>query len=296
MLLRRGFGFRGTARRGTLRARLADRRLLEIAGGAPAAAPRLGRHARDLGLAVRADLPRRIEWLGAVRARVLELAQAVRAAQEVVLDLVVAVRAQQVAGAVQPRLGGLHLQLALADVVQVLRRAHDHVDDRADEREQRRDRRGADEHGVFDAPPRVGERVIDQRDVDDDEEEDQQLDGRVEARAVDPEDRFEGHVLRILRGVGAAGFAQASEFAAGIAAPALCELEEERAGSWASAAMAGCLRHRKSLPKPYPIPKKTKITSATLIATAAIITPTRGPSSSFTACSGRRPQGAADRR
>src|SRR5262245_51098548 len=127
MLLQRGFGVTGDAmlRAGTLRARLARRGLLEVRRRPPAAAPRLRRDAGDLRLAVRADLPRRVQRLRAGAARVLQLAQAVRAPQEVVLDLVVAVRAQQEAGAVQPRLGGLHLQLTLADVVQELRRPHD---------------------------------------------------------------------------------------------------------------------------------------------------------------------------
>src|SRR6478672_2093057 len=57
---------RWVRRAGTLRARLADRgRLGEVAGPAAAAAPRLRRHARDLGLAERADLPRGIQRLGA---------------------------------------------------------------------------------------------------------------------------------------------------------------------------------------------------------------------------------------
>src|SRR4029450_6741707 len=83
------------------------------AAPAPAAARR-GRDARDLGLAVRADPPRRVQRLGAVGARVLELAHAAGAAQEVALDLGVAVRAQEEVQRVQPRLGGLHLELALA--------------------------------------------------------------------------------------------------------------------------------------------------------------------------------------
>ena len=122
--------------------RLERRRLLRRRRRAARAARR-GRDAGDLRLAVRAELPLRVERPRAVRARVLELAHAVRAAQEVGLDLEVAVRAQVEVHRVHPRLGGLHLELALADVVEVLRRAHDHVDDRPDEREEDRRGRGA---------------------------------------------------------------------------------------------------------------------------------------------------------
>ena len=54
---------------------------------------------------------------------------------------IVAVRAQLVVELVHLRLGRLHLQLALAHVLEVLGRAQDHVDDRPDEREQRCRRR-----------------------------------------------------------------------------------------------------------------------------------------------------------
>src|SRR5919198_5233959 len=94
---------------------------LDLAGrlaSAPAARDR--RVAWHLGLAVRADRPLRVERLAAVRARVLELAHTVRAAQEVLLDVLLAVRADEVAALVQARLGGLHLELALAHVVEVL--------------------------------------------------------------------------------------------------------------------------------------------------------------------------------
>src|SRR5215217_109331 len=62
------------------------RALLDLAGRLAAApAPRDGRMARHLGLAVGADRPLRVERLAAVRARVLELAHAVRTPQEVLL-------------------------------------------------------------------------------------------------------------------------------------------------------------------------------------------------------------------
>jgi hypothetical protein len=100
------------------------------------------------------------------------------------------VRAQLEVHRRHARLGGLHLELALAHVVEVLRGAHDHVDDRPDEREEdRRGRRAADQHGVGDPPSRVRVRPVRQREVDHDEEEDHEVDGQVEAVRLDPEDR-----------------------------------------------------------------------------------------------------------
>src|SRR5436190_11431713 len=80
-----------------------------------APAGRAGRRL-DLGLAVRADPPGGVQRARAARARVLELAHAAGAAQEVALDLRVAVGAQLEPGGVQAGLGRLHLELALADV------------------------------------------------------------------------------------------------------------------------------------------------------------------------------------
>ena len=159
-----------------------DRRLR-----APPARAACGRARRHLGLAVRADRPRLVERARAAHAALLELAQAARAAHEVALDAIVAVRAQRVVELVQARLGGLHLQLALAHVLQVLGRAQDHVDDRAHEREQRRRRGTADEHRILDPAPRVGVRPVDQRQVQDDDEQDQQVDDQVQAAAFDSE-------------------------------------------------------------------------------------------------------------
>src|SRR5918998_3485751 len=101
--------------------------------GPPPAALRGGRRCAGLRLAVGAQLPRRVDGLAAREAGVLELAHAARTPQVVALDLVVAVRAQLVVQVREPRLGGRHLQLAEADVVEVLRRAHDPVDDRPPE-------------------------------------------------------------------------------------------------------------------------------------------------------------------
>src|SRR3954452_25534784 len=85
--------------------------------GARAPAPAGLRRARggvgaDLGLAVRADPPRRVERLRAVLARVLELPHAARAPEEVILDLRVAVREVQEPGLREARIGRLHLELA----------------------------------------------------------------------------------------------------------------------------------------------------------------------------------------
>src|SRR3954452_11827656 len=85
--------------------------------GARAPAPAGLRRARggvgaDLGLAVRADPPRRIERPRAVVARVLELPHAARAPEEVILDLRVAVREVQEPGLREARIGRLHLELA----------------------------------------------------------------------------------------------------------------------------------------------------------------------------------------
>src|SRR5215216_6986892 len=82
----------------------------------PAAAGRLGWRGLHLRLAVRAQLPGRVDRLAARVAALLQLAHAARAAQVVGLDLVVAVRAQLVVELRQPRLGGRHLELAQAHV------------------------------------------------------------------------------------------------------------------------------------------------------------------------------------
>src|SRR5947209_10830050 len=103
-----------------------------LAGLAPAAAPGRDR-AGDLRLAVRTHGPGLIQRPAAVDARVLEPVQTAGTNQEVALDLVVAVGAQAVVELVQTGLSRLHLELALAHVLEVLRRAHDHVHDGAHE-------------------------------------------------------------------------------------------------------------------------------------------------------------------
>src|ERR671933_551825 len=79
---------------GARRRRLGGRRLL--ARGLAPAAPRAGRRGgrAHLGLAERAQLPRRVDGLAARVAAFLQLALAARTAQVVALDLVLAVRAE----------------------------------------------------------------------------------------------------------------------------------------------------------------------------------------------------------
>src|SRR4051812_49774112 len=98
-------------------------------GGRPTGTARGG--LADLGLAVRADLPARVERAAAGAARLLQAPQAARAAQEALLDVEVAVRAVHALRLVQARLGGRDLELALVHVLEVLGRAHDRVDDRS---------------------------------------------------------------------------------------------------------------------------------------------------------------------
>src|SRR5947208_4354759 len=97
--------------------------------GAPAPARRAHLEGRELDrgrldrrLAVRADLPERLERRLAVCARLFELRRAHRTHEEVDADLRAADRTVQVA-AREPLLHRLDLELALADVLQVLRRA-----------------------------------------------------------------------------------------------------------------------------------------------------------------------------
>src|SRR3954447_23114320 len=91
-------------------------------GGAPR------RRRRHWRLAVRADAPARIERPAAALARVLELRHAVRADEERALDVAMAVRARRGVELRQARLRGRDLELTLADVLEILRRPHDHVD------------------------------------------------------------------------------------------------------------------------------------------------------------------------
>jgi hypothetical protein len=104
------------------------------------------------------------------------------------------VRAELVVEVREPRLRRRHLQLAQPDVVQVLGRAHDQVHDRADEREERGERRARDQERVVDAAASVGERPEDQRQIQHAEDQQGDAGSRVEAAVLDREDRQSVHV------------------------------------------------------------------------------------------------------
>src|SRR4051812_19319572 len=205
-------------------------------GSADGSAPRRCRNRR---LAVRAHAPAWIERATAALARILQLAHAMRADEERPLDVALAVRARERLELGQPRLGRRDLELALADVLEVFGRPYDQVDERAHEREQRRDRRRADQHRVVDSPASIRVGPPHERQPGDDEEENQQVDDEVEGVVGDAKYRDYRHVDRQCRS----------------------------------------RTYRKILPSRYPIPKNTKITVATTTATSVIIARKLGPSS-----------------
>src|SRR5712691_4171866 len=88
----------------------------------------------DGGLAVRTHLPERLERRLAVDAGLLQLRRADGTDQEFVGDLRATDRAVEVA-AREPLLHRLDLELALTHVLEVLRRAEQHVDERAEVRQ-----------------------------------------------------------------------------------------------------------------------------------------------------------------
>src|SRR5207247_8970546 len=91
----------------------------------------LDRDRFDGRLAVRADLPERLERRLAVDARLLQLRRADGTHEELVRDFRATHRAKEIA-AREPFLHRLDLELALAHVLEVLGRAEEHVDERAD--------------------------------------------------------------------------------------------------------------------------------------------------------------------
>src|SRR5215211_3439879 len=195
----------------------------------------------DLGLAVRADLPARVERLAADGAGLLQAPQAARAAEERLLDLEAAVLALLVLEIREPGLRRGDLDLALTYVHQVLGRANDEVHDRPDEREQRCRGGARDEHRVRDPAMGVAVRPVHQREPDDHEEQQQQVDRQSQPVVFDAEQGNQAHERRECTG-GA---------------------------------------YRKSRPSAYPMPKNTRITVATTTATSPIIAPKRGPSPSI---------------
>src|SRR5438094_3234633 len=128
-------------------------------------------HGLDRRLAVRADLPERLERRLAIAARLAQASRAHGAHEKGGIDLCAADRAVQLT----PREALLHrldLELALAHVLEVLGRTEEHVDDRADERHEAEQRRHPDEPRVLDSPPRVlVDRERDREPEDDDDEQ-----------------------------------------------------------------------------------------------------------------------------
>src|SRR5579862_5175418 len=166
--------------------------------GVGLAAPALVVRADDGRLAVRADRPVRLQRPPAVLAGLAQTAVAGRADQVVLLDLAPALLAGQVGDLRDPRLGGRHLDLALADVLEVLGRPQDQVDDRADVGEQRERGRARDQHGVGDPPLGVDAGPVDERQPDDPEEQAQQVDREIDTVVGDPEIAEHcGHVRRV---------------------------------------------------------------------------------------------------
>src|SRR5688572_25825073 len=179
----------GSAARGTLPRR---RRVLARPRRrrAPVLGLRLAPRAAGQGrLAVRAERPARVDGLAAALAGVLEAALAVGAPQVGLLYGEVAVGAGQLGQLAHAQLGGLDLDLALARVLEVLRRAQDRVDRRANEGEERCRRGAEDEDRVADPPAGVEVGVGDQREPENDEHQDEEVRGQIEAVVFDAEDR-----------------------------------------------------------------------------------------------------------
>src|SRR2546430_15304322 len=153
----------------------------------------LDRDRLDRRLAVRADLPEGLERRLAVGAGLLQLRRADRTDEELRRDLRPADRAVQVT-AREPLLHRLDLELALAHVLEVLRRPEEHVDQRPDEgRHEPEQRRHRDEPRILDPAP--GVLVDPERDrepEDADEEQRQVPDHRPGAGAEEVEDSVVG--------------------------------------------------------------------------------------------------------
>ena len=108
-----------------------------------------------------------------VHAGLLQLRRADGADEEVALDLGAAHRALELAPA-EPRLHLLDLELPLAYVVEVLRRAEQHVDEQADERHEAEQGAIHDEPRILDPPARVLVHPVGEREPEDEQEEEQQ--------------------------------------------------------------------------------------------------------------------------
>src|SRR4249920_2138456 len=129
----------------------------------------------DARLAIRADLPERLERLLAVHAGLLELGRADRADEVRRVDLGPADGAVEVAER-EPLLHRLDLELALADVLEILRGPEEHVDDRPDEgRDRAEDRRHPYHPGVLDPPAGILVDPVRRRHPEDDEKEERKV-------------------------------------------------------------------------------------------------------------------------
>src|SRR5215212_332806 len=198
---RRSSALDGPAARRSAGGRRRPRATARRAGARASARPALS--ACYLGLAERAYLPAGIERLAAAPTGLPQAPQAARTAQEVLLDVKVAVGAYLTLELSEACLGGLDLDLSLVDVLEVLGRAHDHVDDRADEREdERRDGGRAHEHRVGDPAARIRVRVEGERQPERGEEQQQQADYQAERVVLDAEDGDRRHGPRSLPGRG----------------------------------------------------------------------------------------------
>src|SRR5215216_3771070 len=134
-----------------------------------------------VGAAIRARLPLHVHRPLAVDAGLLELPVAHRADYVIRLHEVAAVRTQVDAVPELP-FQDSPLQLALARLVQILRRADDQVDEGSQVREDHR--HDTPEYADRPATPRVFVGPVDERDPQDDEQEQHQLAGDPEDRAL----------------------------------------------------------------------------------------------------------------
>src|SRR5664280_1811723 len=130
---------------------------------------------RDRRLAVGTDLPERLERRLAARAGLLEARGADGTDEIVGVDIDLAHGAASHALA-ETRLHLLYLELALVHLVQILGRTEKHVDDRAEERKEQRERRGgADQPRVLDAAASVLVNPVRDREPEDGQEEEGQI-------------------------------------------------------------------------------------------------------------------------
>src|SRR5947207_10359954 len=142
-------------------------------------------------LTVRADGPSRIDRPLAGLTGILDPGAAMWTAQVRALDRVPAIGTGLLLELPDAELGGTGLELALAGVLQELRRPQDRVDDRADVRKERGHGGAGNEHRVLDPPRRVQVGPGDQRDPDDHEKEDEEVHEEVQALVRDAEHRYE---------------------------------------------------------------------------------------------------------